>query len=321
MSSRIVHADDWLSDAGFHVPAVSSWQQPLTLPALPVWLAWTVAIALAASGLATAAGALTRVSSALFAALLAYVALADRLAAFTVSKLAPVIALALCLSPSGARYSVDAWRRHRRAHAAPRPTDTTAAAARSTTDAGLRSTADTALRSANDASGTPRAAVRSTADASGTTRAAVRATTDAALPTHVSGGCVAFFQILLPVFYISSGWCKARHDWLSEPHILWTHLHDSYQTNVSWLLANHLPSWMWTTFQGAVLVFECGAPLWFALRPTRPYALAFGVAMHLMIGLMFGPVIWFSLLMISLLVAGYAPEPWLARAFKGTRRT
>ncbi|HSS02792.1 MAG TPA: HTTM domain-containing protein [Kofleriaceae bacterium] len=263
MSSRIAHADDWLSDAGFHVPAVSGWQQPLTLPALPVWLAWTVAIALAASGLATAAGALTRVSSAVFAALLAYVALADRLAAFTVSKLAPVIALALCLSPSGARYSVDAWRRARRRHSAP----------------------------------------------------------DAPRPTHVSGGCVAFFQILLPVFYVSSGWCKARHDWLSEPHVLWTHLHDSYQTTISWLLANHLPPWMWTAFQGAVLLFECGAPLWFALRPTRPYALGFGVAMHLMIGVMFGPVIWFSLLMTSLLVASYAPEPWLARAFTGMRRT
>lgn len=262
MSSRIAHADDWLSDAGFHVPAASGWQQPLSLPALPVGLAWTVAIALAASGLATAAGALTRVSSAVFAALLAYVALADRLAAFTVSKLAPVIALALCLAPSGARYSVDAWRRDRRA--------SDAAAAR---------------------------------------------------PTHVSGGCVAFFQILLPVFYVSSGWCKARHDWLSEPHVLWTHLHDSYQTTISWLLANHLPPWMWTVFQGAVLVFECGAPLWLALRPTRPYALAFGVAMHLMIGLMFGPVIWFSLLMISLLVASYTPEPWLARAFTETRRT
>jgi hypothetical protein len=260
MSSRIAHADDWLSDAGFHVPALSGWQQPLTLPALPVWLAWTLAIALAASGLATAAGLVTRVSSALFAALLAYVALADRLAPFTVSKLAPVIALALCLAPSGARYSVDAWRRGRRAP-------------------------------------------------------------EASLPTHVSGGCVAFFQILLPVFYVSSGWCKARHDWLSEPHVLWTHLHDSYQTTLSWLLANHLPPWMWTVFQGAVLLFECGAPLWFALRATRPYALAFGVAMHLMIGLMFGPVIWFSLLMISLLVASYAPEPWLARAFTGTRRT
>jgi len=32
-----------------------------------------------------------------------------------------------------------------------------------------------------------------------------------------------------------------------------------------------------------------------------------------MIGLMFGPVIWFSLLMIALLVPSYAPERWLAR--------
>jgi uncharacterized membrane protein YphA (DoxX/SURF4 family) len=261
MSSRIAHADDWLSEAGFHVPALSGWQQPVSLPALPVWLAWSVGAAIAVSGALTAIGAITRWSSAVFAALLAYVALADRLAAFTVSKLAPVIALALCLSPSGARYSVDAWRRHRRDPKAPRP-------------------------------------------------------------ARVSGGCVSFFQILLPVFYVSSGWCKASHDWLSEPHVLWTHLHDSYQTSVSWLLANHVPAWMWTAFQGAVLAFECGAPLWFALRPTRPYAFAFGVGMHLMIGLMFGPVIWFSLLMISLLVASYAPERWLIRALvTRTRRT
>jgi hypothetical protein len=42
----------------------------------------------------------------------------------------------------------------------------------------------------------------------------------------------------------------------------------------------------------------------------------FGVGMHLMIGLMFGPVIWFSLLMMTLLVASYAPAPWLARALR-----
>jgi hypothetical protein len=29
---------------------------------------------------------------------------------------------------------------------------------------------------------------------------------------------------------------------------------------------------------------------------------------------MFGPVIWFSLLMMALLVAGYAPIAWLERA-------
>jgi hypothetical protein len=50
------------------------------------------------------------------------------------------------------------------------------------------------------------------------------------------------------------------------------------------------------------------------LRFTRRSALAFGVAMHLGIGLMFGPVIWFSLLMIILLGSSYAPAPWLARA-------
>jgi hypothetical protein len=49
---------------------------------------------------------------------------------------------------------------------------------------------------------------------------------------------------------------------------------------------------------------------------TRPYALVFGLGMHLMIGLMFGPVIWFSLLMMTLLVASYAPARWLERALR-----
>jgi uncharacterized membrane protein YphA (DoxX/SURF4 family) len=261
MASRIHHADDWLSTAGFRVPPIEGdWRQPLILPALPVWAAWSLCVALVVSGLATAAGAATRWSSAVFAVLLAYVALADRLAAFTVSKLSPIVVLGLCLSPSGARASVDAWLRRRR--------DPTAA-----------------------------------------------------LPTRVSGGCVSFFQFLLPVFYLSSGIVKACGDWLTEPYVLWTHLHDSYQTTVSWLLANHLPAWMWTVVQGAVLAFECGAPVWFGSRWTRPYALAFAVAMHLGIGLMFGPVIWFSLLMITLLISSYAPERWLVRALRFERAT
>jgi hypothetical protein len=36
--------------------------------------------------------------------------------------------------------------------------------------------------------------------------------------------------------------------------------------------------------------------------------------MHAMIGLMFGPVLWFSLLMIAILLGGYLPEAWLERA-------
>jgi uncharacterized membrane protein YphA (DoxX/SURF4 family) len=254
MSSRILHSDDWLSVTGFRLPDVTDYRQPLALPGLPVWAAWTVGVTIALAALATAAGAFTRLASGVLAALLAYVALADRLEAFTVSKISPVIMLAVCLSPAGARYSVDAWRRRRRDPAA-------------------------------------------------------------VLPEQVSGGCVAFFQFFLPVFYFASGLAKWHGDWRHDSFVLWSHLHDSYQTSVSWLLANYLPTPLWTVFQKAVLGFECFAPIWFAVPQIRPFALIFALGMHLVIGLMFGPVIWFSLLMITLLVASYAPERWLARAF------
>lgn len=257
MLNRVIYADDWLSSAGFRVPVLEhDWRQPAALPGLSHWAAWTVAITLVVSGLATAAGALTRWSSAVFALLLAYVALADRLSAFTVSKISPVIALALCLTPSGSRWSVDAWWRRRRnpAHE---------------------------------------------------------------LPTHVSGGCVSFFQVMVAVFYFSSGMSKAFGDWLSYPYVLYTHLHDSYQTPISWFAANHLPAFAWTVMQATTLAFEIGAPLWFAWRRTRPYALLYGLAMHALIGMMFGPVTWFALLMMSLLVGCYAPatllDPTLVR--------
>jgi uncharacterized membrane protein YphA (DoxX/SURF4 family) len=251
MSSRVLHAEDWLSTAGFHMPSLDAdWRQPASLPALVPGVAWVVCVLLVLSGLATAAGAFTRWASGVFFVLLVYVALADRLAAFTVSKISPVIAFALCVTPSGARWSVDAWRRRRR-----------------------------------DPAWNP--------------------------PTHVSGGCVRFFQLMLPVFYCSSGICKASGDWLSHPYVLWTQLHDSYQTPVSWLLANHLPPFAWTAMQATTLAFEALAPVWFALRWTRPYAFLYGMAMHALIGMMFGPVAWFSLLMMSLLLAGYAPATLL----------
>lgn len=256
MSSRIAHPGDWLADTGFRIPDLGGdWRQPVSVSPLPLWAAYAICGVLVASGLAVAVGAKTRIASAIFAVTLIYVALADRLSAFTVSKLAPMIALYLCLTPSGARYSVDAWCR------------------------GRRDTAATRI-------------------------------------TLVSGGCVRFMQFLLPVFYMSSGLCKAIGDWSSNYYVLWSHLHDSYQTPVSWWLGNHLPQPAWPALQVITLVFELGAPLWFSNRYTRPYALAWAIAMHVMIGLMFGPVIWFSLLMIVLLVASYAPVRLLERPFR-----
>lgn len=261
MASRILHADDWLSSASFRVPPMSNdWRQPASFDGLSVPMAWTVGILLAVAGLATAAGAFTRVSSAVFCVLLGYVALADRLSAFTVSKISPVIALVLFLSPSGSRWSVDAWLRKRR-----------------------------------DPKWQP--------------------------PDLVSGGNVRFFQIMLAVFYCSSGFRKAIGDWMPwthryNDHVLWTHLHDSYQTPVSWFLANHMPAFSWTVLQLITLVFEALAPIWFLVRWTRPYATAWALAMHFMIGVMFGPVIWFALLMMALLAGAYLPERWLRRVLR-----
>jgi hypothetical protein len=255
LATRLIHADDWLSTSGFHPPELpaGNWRQPVSLAPIAPVTAWLIAGGLVISGLATSIGLATPWMAAAFAGLLGYTTLADRLEAFTVSKLGTVLAIAIARNPARARDSVAAWRRR----------------------------------------GGPR-------------------------PELVSGGCVRFFQYLVPVFYFSSGLCKATGDWLSTPYVLWSHLHDSYQTSVSLFAANHFPAWTWVVMQASALVFELGAPLWFAWRRARPYALAYGIAMHAMIGLMFGPVRWFALLMIALLVACYARR--LSRSPAGSAR-
>lgn len=256
LSSRLLHADYWLSPVGFRVPYLGGhdWRQPLYLPAVPAVVAWILAVATVLAGLCLSAGLFTQPAAALLASLLAYLALADRLEAFTVSKLGPMLVVALFVSPCGARYGLDAWRKRKRQPSAP-------------------------------------------------------------APTQVAGGVIRFFQLLVVVMYSGSGIAKLRGDWLSG-NVLWSHLHDGYQTELGWLLLRTLPAWAWQVFQDFTLVFEVGAPLWFALPWTRSPALVVGLAMHAMIGLMFGPVIWFALLMATILVASYGPDHWLFRLFR-----
>jgi len=255
MSSRLRHADEWLTTVGFQVPQIAGgdYRQPLYLSPLSTTSAWLLAAVMVASGLAVSAGFRARLAAVVFAATLIYVGLADRLAAFTVTKLSPGVMLALAASPVGTRFGVDAWLRRRKDPGAP-------------------------------------------------------------LPDLVAGGGVRFFQLLLPVFYCGSAIAKGRGDWFHHPYVLWTHIHDSYQTGVSWLLANSVPGWMWTALQGIVYALELGAPLWFAYRGTRNVALLVAVGMHAMIAVMFWPVRWFSLLMITMWLGAYLPEAWLARA-------
>jgi uncharacterized membrane protein YphA (DoxX/SURF4 family) len=256
MWTRIAHAGHWLGDAGFRVPDLGGdRRQPLFLPALPSWAAWSVAIAMVVSGVATSLGLRTRASALVFAATLAFGALSDRLSAFSVSKLAPVLAIAVAAGPAGRFFGVDAWLERRRG--------------------GKRK------------------------------------------KTARPSGAVRFVQLLPLVIYGASGIAKARGDWLRNPLVLFSHVHGSYQTSVAYALARVTPSWLWTALQAAVLAFEISAPLTFAFRRTRPFALAFGLVMHAMIGLMFGPVVWFALLMMTLLAAGWLPERVLAVTIRG----
>ncbi len=260
LSTRLAHADHWLTLSGFQVPSLghADYRQPLYLSPLEPWQAWTLAALVVASAVATTLGAFTRVSSGALAFLLVYVALADRIEAFTVNKLGSVLVIALFLSPAGARYSVDAWRaRRRREKAGKRRRDP---------------------------------------------------------PALVAGGSVRFFQIVLLAMYAGSGIAKARGDWLSDPLVIWTHMHDSYQSEFAYFLVRHVPAAGWTAMQYTTLLYELFAPLWYAWPRTRPFALGFGLSMHVMIGLLFPPVMWFSALMIAVLVAGYAPLGWLTSA-------
>jgi hypothetical protein len=250
MAPRLAYSDEWIGGSGFRVPDLGgAVNQPIHIPALPAALVWTVAALMISSGFACCVGWRTRASALVFAATLVFVTLADRAAAFTVSKISSVVMVALAFGPAGQRLGVDAWLALRR----------------------------------------------------GETR-----------PTTKAMGSLRFVQIFLPVFYCASGVAKARGEWLTNPHVLFTHLHDSYQTAVAFVLAGAVPGWAWTAMQALVLAFETLAPVWFGLRATRTAAWLVASGMHVMIGLMFGPVIWFAILMIALVAGAYMPDALLA---------
>jgi uncharacterized membrane protein YphA (DoxX/SURF4 family) len=250
MSPRLAHADEWIGETGFRVPALmhDDPRQSLYVPGLPHVAVLALAIAMVVSAVATSIGYKTRQSALVYAATLTFVGLSDHLAAFSVSRISPVIMVAIALGPSGQRVGLDAWLSQRKTGLAPARTRPL--------------------------------------------------------------GSLRFFQMFVPVFYCASGIAKARGEWLTNKVLLYSHMHDSYQTPVSYLLASHVPAWGFTAMQALVLTFELFAPLWFALRHTRPVAFVISCGMHVMIALLFGPVVWFGLLMLGLVAGAFMPE-WL----------
>jgi hypothetical protein len=99
--------------------------------------------------------------------------------------------------------------------------------------------------------------------------------------------------------YFGAGVCKLRGGWLRNPDTLWLQAQDIYMTQLAAWMVRELPMWVWTTLQHGALAFELLAPLLLCVRRLRPLGFAWGLAMHLAIGLMMYRVGLFSLSVVA----------------------
>ncbi|MEX2580701.1 MAG: HTTM domain-containing protein [Verrucomicrobiales bacterium] len=119
-------------------------------------------------------------------------------------------------------------------------------------------------------------------------------------PRRGTVASVRAFQAMLMAMYFATGLTKIKSgNWLEHSDVLWTHAQSYYATEMAAYLLRNLPARAWTALQYSVLLFELGAPLWFAWRRTRPYAILFGLSFHLGIALMMKAVWVFSLQMAA----------------------
>jgi hypothetical protein len=222
-----LEASEWLTPAGYHISPEASRGLQLPVPllgpiALPVFL-----IVYLGSMVAILLDLRPRLFAyAVFAGLL-YVTTADRLASFSMNKLALVSWLILLLAP---------WPESE-------PADSS-----------------TQLRSA--------------------------------WPLRI-------LQATLLLQYFGAGVCKLRGDWLSSSRVLWLQAQDVYMTDLSAWMVRELPLWVWAGLQHGALAFELLAPILFCVRRLRPLGFAWGLAMHLGIGLMMYRVGYFSLSVVA----------------------
>ena len=106
-------------------------------------------------------------------------------------------------------------------------------------------------------------------------------------------------QATLLLQYVGAGICKVRGGWLDNPAALWLQVQDVYMTQLAAWMVRELPMWAWAALQHGALGFELLAPLLLCVPKLRPLGFAWGLAMHLAIGLMMYRVGLFSLSVVA----------------------
>jgi hypothetical protein len=237
-------AREWLTPVGFHVSPQASYGLQLPVPllrgaALPVFLFIYIG-----SMVAILLNVLPRACSYLVFFGLLYVTTADRLAAFSMNKLALAAWLVMLLAPWPARSDTD----------------------------------------------------------------------DPDQPPQLrSAWSLRICQATLLLQYFGAGLCKLRGDWLTSSKVLWLQAQDVYMTELSAWMVRELPSRAWAALQHGALAFELLAPILFCVRRLRPIGFAWGLAMHIGIGLMLYRVGYFSLSVVAYYVLFVDERHLLAR--------
>ncbi|PRP91747.1 Vitamin K-dependent gamma-carboxylase [Enhygromyxa salina] len=229
-------AREWLTPAGYHMSGAASYGLQLPVPLLGPRTVILFLVVYVGAMVGILLDLRPRLCSFVVFAGLLYVTTADRLAAFSMNKLALVAWLILLLAP---------W---------------PSAAEQRGGEGGEGEDALAELRSA--------------------------------WPLRI-------LQASLLIQYVGAGICKLRGDWLSGAPVLWLQVQGIYMTPLSAWMVRELPVWAWAGLQHGALAFELLAPLLFCVARLRPVAFAWGLAMHLAIGLMMYRVGFFSFFVVT----------------------
>lgn len=242
----IPSAEEWLSDEGFHASPAASDGLQVPLPLLPIELVPVFAFVYVASLAMIVLDWWPRTCSWLAFVGLMYATFADRLAAFSMNKIALVAWAVLLATP---------WILKKRGESA---------------------------------SETEPARIAS------------------AWPLRI-------LQATLILQYFGAGLCKLRGAWLEHDDVLFLQVQSIYMTDIAAWAVRELPAGAWAAMQHGALAFELLAPVLFCVARLRPVAFAWGLLMHLGIGLLMYKVGYFSAFVVGFYVL-FVDEATLLRA-------
>jgi hypothetical protein len=118
-------------------------------------------------------------------------------------------------------------------------------------------------------------------------------------------------QVTLVLIYFVAGYSKCYPgDWLKYSDVVYTHVQGFHRTDLAAWMIRTLPVWCWTVIQGATILFEVFAPVWFYWKRTRLLAIVYGFQMHLGIALLMKGLIFFSAQMLTLYSLFLTGDEW-----------